>query len=77
MSENNKISQAVVLAADKTVSGAQDFTGQDRIDYLEMLGCAAIHVMRLYAGDDYTRGWLEHALSDLDKPAMFELRRPS
>lgn len=45
-----------------------------RIDFLEMLVCAGIHFMRGGSGDEYVRGYLEHALSDLEKAPMFTLR---
>ena len=45
-------------------------------EYLEMLGCAAIHVMRAKFGDEYARGWVEHALSDFERPPLIELRKP-
>lgn len=44
-----------------------------RTGYLEMLGCVAIHFMRAMNGDEYARGWLEHALSDLSKPPLLKL----
>jgi len=48
-----------------------------RINYLEMLGCSAIHYMRALHGDEYTRGWLDSAIADLDRPPMLVLRKPS
>jgi hypothetical protein len=44
-------------------------------DYLEMLGHVSTTFMRAIGGDDYVRGWLESALSDLDRPAAFTLRK--
>lgn len=44
-------------------------------NYLEMLGCAAMHFMRAKFGAEYTRGWLESAIADLDQPPLVELRR--
>jgi hypothetical protein len=44
-------------------------------DFLEGCGCVAIHYMRAAFGDDYTRGWLEHALSDLDRPPLLVIRK--
>ena len=44
-------------------------------NYLEMLGHAATKYMRAKFGDEYTRGWLESALAELDRPRMFELRK--
>lgn len=45
-------------------------------NYLEMLGCVAIHFMRAKFGDEYARGWVEHALSDFDRPPLLTLRKP-
>ena len=45
-------------------------------NYLEMLGHAATKIMRAQFGVDYTRGYLEAALSELDQPPMIELRKP-
>jgi len=44
-------------------------------DYIEALACVGIHFMRAKFGDEYTRGWLDHALSDLDKPPLMTLRK--
>lgn len=44
-------------------------------DFLEGCGCAAVHYVRAAFGDEYTRGWLEHALSDLDGPPLLTLRK--
>lgn len=45
-------------------------------NYLEMLGHVATKFMRAKFGAEYTRGWLESALAELDQPPMFELRKP-
>lgn len=67
----DQIDSDAVKAAMSAVQAADQFkTKKARTDYLEMLGCAAIHHMRAVGGDDYARGWLEHALSDLDRPPL-------
>lgn len=45
-------------------------------NYLEMLGHVATKFMRAKFGTEYTRGWLDSALAELDQPPMFELRKP-
>lgn len=65
-----------IAEAVKAVNECAYMPPQTARNYLEMLGGAAIHFMRAKFGDDYTRGWLEHALSDLDRPPLFELRKP-
>jgi hypothetical protein len=45
-------------------------------NYLEMLGHAATKIMRAKFGVEYTRGYLEAALAELDQPPMIELRKP-
>jgi hypothetical protein len=42
-------------------------------NYIEMLGHAATIFMRAEFGKEYTRGWLDSALAELNKPPMFEL----
>jgi len=63
------VHRAAIDAVQKSMSMPES----DRRDYLEMLGCVAIHFMRATDGDEYTRGWLEHALSDLDRPPILQL----
>ncbi|MET0331303.1 MAG: hypothetical protein ABW154_07725 [Dyella sp.] len=46
-------------------------------NYLEMLGHAATKFMRAKFGEEYTRGYLEAALAELDQPPMLTLRKPS
>lgn len=64
------------VAAIEAAGKAATMPESDAREYLEMLGCAAVHFMRAKFGSEYTRGWLEHALSDLDRPALVELRKP-
>lgn len=63
-------------AAIDAVAKCNGMKPEDAREYLELLACAGIHFMRAKFGDDYARGWLEHALSDLDRPPMIELRKP-
>lgn len=60
-------------AAIDAVAKVNQLPEEVRKDYLEGLGCVAIHYMRAMQGDEYTRGWMEHALSDLDRPPLFAL----
>ncbi|WP_349782367.1 hypothetical protein [Xanthomonas arboricola] len=69
--KNNPAHVAAIEAAGK----ALEMPAAEGREYLEMLGCAAVNFMRAQFGDDYVRGWLEHALSDVDHPAMIELRK--
>ena len=64
------------IAALQAVARVQGMKPDDAREYLEMLGCAAVHFMRASFGDEYVRGWLDHALSDLDRPPLMELRKP-
>jgi hypothetical protein len=45
-------------------------------NYLEMLGHAATKYMRAMFGEEYTRGWLDSAIAELNQPPMFKLRKP-
>lgn len=65
-----------IADAVKAVNESAHMPPETARNYLEMLGSAAIHCMRAKFGEEYTRGWLEHALSDLDRPPMVELRKP-
>ena len=60
-------------AAMDAVTKVRDLPAEVQKDYLEALGCVAIHYMRAMGGDDYARGWMEHALSDLDRPPLLQL----
>lgn len=64
------------IAALQAVAQVQGMKPDDAREYLEMLGCAAVHFMRARFGEEYVRGWLDHALSDLDRPPLMELRKP-
>ncbi len=60
----------------QAVSRVMELPPDQRQDYLEMLGHTATKYMRAHGGDDYVRGWLEAAISELDGPPMIELREP-
>ena len=72
---NDKSSDGTTEAA-AAVAHVMELREDQRQDYLEMLGHAATIYMRLLGGDDYVRGWLEAAISELDHPPLFELSRP-
>lgn len=36
----------------------------------------AIETVRAIIGEEYTRGWLDAALAELDGPPIIELRKP-
>lgn len=57
------------------VAAAASMPPETARNYLEMLGCVSIHLMRAKFGDEFARGWLEHALSDLDRPPLLTLRK--
>jgi hypothetical protein len=65
----------VHVSAVKAVNEVEGMKPDDAREYLEMLGCAAIHFMRAKFGDEYVRGWLQHAMSDLDHPPMLVARK--
>ena len=60
-------------AAMDAVTKVRDLPAEVQKDYLEAIGCVAIHYMRAMGGDDYARGWMEHALSDLDLQPLLQL----
>lgn len=59
------------------VQRVMDLPPEARSNYLEMLGHVAVHYMRAMNGVEYTRGWLDSCIGDLDKPSIFTVRRPS
>jgi hypothetical protein len=71
----SKRSSDAEKAAVEAVLRSKEMAPEAKREYLEMLGCAAIHFMRATSGDEYTRGWLDHALSDLDRPPLVEIGR--
>lgn len=73
MTAHHKAHEAALSA----VNAALEMPDADRREYLEMCGCAAIHYMRAMYGDDYVRGWLEHALSDLSRPPLVGIATPN
>jgi len=65
-----------IKAAVAAVNKVEELPVDQRKDFLEMLGHAATKYMRAYGGVEYTRGWLQAAMDELDGPAPFELRKP-
>lgn len=68
------LDQATKAAMD-AVGKVHTLPAEQQRDYLEMLGHVSTKFMRAIGGDDYVRGWLEAALSELDRPAAFDLRK--
>ena len=60
----------------ETVRAHLNMPLEARRNYLEMLGHVATKYMRAQFGEEYTRGWLESALAELDQPPLFTLRKP-
>ncbi len=71
-----RMERTTVCAAAEAVNAVETLPPDQKRDYLEMLGAVSVHYMRAMFGDEYTRGWLEHALSDLDGPPLLTLRKP-
>lgn len=61
----------------EAVSAVNTMPQNARRNYLEMLGHVATKYMRAMYGEEYTRGWLDSAIAELDQPPMFTLRKPS
>jgi hypothetical protein len=61
----------------EAVQRVMEMAPEARRNYLEMLGHVSVCFMRALHGSEYARGWLDSAIADLDRPPMFELRKPS
>lgn len=71
-----EVSPEAAKLALAAVEKVMELPPAQRRDYLEMLGHASTKFMRMLNGTEYTRGWLEAALAELDQPPLFTLRKP-